>query len=168
MKIFIIDVDGTLTDGSIIYDENENELKKFSVRDAAGFFVAKEVGIKTMVLTGRECKATQRRMGDLKVDYLFQNIKNKKKFLQKFCKEHQLQKNDLGYIGDDLNDLEAMKMCGFVACPSDACIEVRELSNYVSDIRGGYGAVRDVIEHYLRAKGLWDETVSKVYQKIGT
>lgn len=167
MKLIIIDVDGTLTDGSIIYDENGNELKKFSVKDAAAFFAAKEAGIKTMVLTGRECKATQRRMEELKVDYLFQNIKNKTEFLQTFCKEHQLQRNDLGYIGDDLNDLEAMTMCGFVACPSDACIEVKERSNYVSAIKGGYGAVRDVIEHYLREKGLWEETVNKVYQVTG-
>ena len=155
MKLLIIDVDGTLTDGSIIYDEDGNELKRFSVKDASGFFVAEQIGIKIMVLTGRECKATERRIEELNVDYLFQNVKKKAEFLQNFCKNHQLQRNDLGYIGDDLNDLEAMKMCGVVACPSDACVEVKKLSNYVSLVKGGYGVVRDVIEHYLREKGLW-------------
>ena len=167
MKLMVIDVDGTLTDGKIIYDENGNEMKEFSVRDAAGFFAAKAAGIKTMVLTGRECKATKRRLDELNVDYIFQNVKDKPSFLRRFCKEHALEKGDLGYIGDDLNDLEAMGMCGFVACPSDACAEVKEIANYVSDIKGGNGAVRNVIEHYLREKELWSNLVAEIYKSSG-
>ena len=167
MKLMVIDVDGTLTDGKIIYDENGNEMKEFSVRDAAGFFAAKAAGIKTMVLTGRECKATKRRLDELNVDYIFQNVKDKPSFLRRFCKEHALEKGDLGYIGDDLNDLEAMGMCGFVACPSDACAEVKEIANYVSDIKGGNGALRNVIEHYLREKELWSNLVAEIYKSSG-
>ena len=167
MKLMVIDVDGTLTDGKIIYDENGNEMKEFSVRDAAGFFAAKAAGIKTMVLTGRECKATKRRLDELNVDYIFQNVKDKPSFLRRFCKEHALEKGDLGYIGDDLNDLEAMGMCGFVACPSDACAEVKEIANYVSDIKGGNGAVSNVIEHYLREKELWSNLVAEIYKSSG-
>ena len=77
IKYIVIDVDGTMTDGGIYYDENGNELKKFCTKDAAGFFIAKRVGIKTVILTGRECQATTKRMKELQVDYLFQNITDK-------------------------------------------------------------------------------------------
>lgn len=167
MKLLVIDVDGTLTDGKIIYDEAGNELKAFSVRDAAGFFAAKAAGIQIMVLTGRECKATKRRLEELKADFIFQNVKDKSDFLHDFCENHSLKRNDLGYIGDDLNDLAAMRICGFAACPSDACAEVRELADYVSEVKGGYGVVRDVIESYLRDKGIWSDLVKKVYPGAG-
>ena len=140
----------------------DNYLNGLSLQTAA-----KAAGIKTMVLTGRECKATKRRLDELNVDYIFQNVKDKPSFLRRFCKEHALEKGDLGYIGDDLNDLEAMGMCGFVACPSDACAEVKEIANYVSDIKGGNGAVRNVIEHYLREKELWSNLVAEIYKSSG-
>ena len=163
IKLIICDVDGTLTDGSIIYDDMGNELKRFCTRDGAGLFAAKAAGIKTMVLTGRESKATYRRMKELKVDYIFQNIKNKAKFLNDFCKQHFLYKDDIGYIGDELNDLEAMKLCGFIACPKDSCEEVRQLASYISPVNGGEGAVREIIEHYLKEKDIWDPIVSQIY-----
>lgn len=149
IKLLVIDVDGTLTDGGIYYDEQGNEWKKFNTKDAAGFFAAKRAGIKTMVLTGRKCAATVRRMKELQVDYLFQNINDKACFLQKFMQENGLTKADVGYIGDDLNDIESIKLVGYVMCPADACKEMRTAADYISSIRGGYGAVRDAIEHLL-------------------
>lgn len=116
-----------------------------------------------MVLTGRECKATSRRMEEMKVDFLFQNIKNKAKFLKVFCMENGFKKEDMGYIGDDLNDLSAMSLCEFVGCPSDSCREVLAIADYVSGKKGGDGAVRDIIEYYLRERGLWDKIVSDIY-----
>lgn len=166
-KLLICDVDGTLTDGSIIYDDKGNEIKKFCTRDGAGFFAANEVGIQTMILTGRECKATQRRMEDLKVDYVYQGVMDKVSFLKSFCKRHNLKKEDLGYIGDDLNDISAMKLCGFIGCPADSCEEVKLIANYISDIKGGSGAVRAIIEYYLKEEDLWNSTISKVYRLAG-
>lgn len=163
LKYLVIDVDGTMTDGGVYYDENENELKKFNTKDAAGFFAAKQVGIKTVILTGRECAATTRRMKELKVDYLFQNVKDKATFLVKFIQENRIKKAELGYIGDDLNDLPSMQLAGFIFCPSDACPEVKEIASYVSKKMGGYGAVRDCIEHYLRENGLWENAVNEVF-----
>ena len=87
-KLLIIDVDGTLTDGGIYYDENGNELKKFCTTDAAGFFAAHQVGYKIMILTGRECFATQRRMSELHVDYFQQNIRNKEEYLVEFVEKN--------------------------------------------------------------------------------
>ena len=81
-RLIVIDVDGTMTDGGIYYDEHGNEMKKFCTKDAAGFFAAHEAGMEIMVLTGRECAATTRRMGEMQVDYLYQHIKDKRAFLQ--------------------------------------------------------------------------------------
>jgi 3-deoxy-D-manno-octulosonate 8-phosphate phosphatase (KDO 8-P phosphatase) len=163
IKIIVIDVDGTMTDGGIYYDENGNELKKFCTKDAAGFFAAQKIGMKIMVLTGRECAATTRRMNELEVDYLFQNVKNKVEFLGEFMKNNNFSKKELAYIGDDLNDLPPMQLAGYIGCPADSCKEIREVANYISSVKGGYGVVRDVIEHMLRETGEWDKAVADVY-----
>lgn len=163
IRYLVIDVDGTMTDAGIYYDEHGNELKKFCTKDAAGFFAAHQAGIKIMVLTGRKCEATTRRMTELKADYLYQNVKDKSGFLKQFMAENELDKDEIGYIGDDLNDLLPMKLAGFVGCPADSCPEVIEIANYVSSLNGGHGAVRDVIEHLLRESGAWENAISKVY-----
>ncbi len=163
LNYLVIDVDGTLTDAGIYYDEHGNELKKFCTKDAAGFFAAKEMGIKTVVLTGRECAATARRMRDLKVDHVFQNVKDKQSFLLSFMEDNQLSKEQLGYIGDDLNDLLPMQLAGFMACPADSCEEIKRIADYVSTVNGGHGAVREIIEHFLRESGDWEGLVEKIY-----
>lgn len=163
IQYLIIDVDGTMTDAGIYYDEHGNELKKFCTKDAAGFFAAKRAGIKVMVLTGRECAATTRRMTEMKVDYLVQNCKDKITYLTQFMKDNGIEREEIGYLGDDLNDLPSMRLCGFVGCPKDACREVKEQADYISDVKGGYGAVRDIIEHMLRTRGEWEKIVAEVY-----
>lgn len=163
IKYLIIDVDGTMTDAGIYYDEHGNELKKFCTKDAAGFFAAKKTGIRIMVLTGRECAATTRRMTEMKVDYLVQNCKDKVTYLTQFMKDNGIRGEEIGYLGDDLNDLPSMKLCGFVGCPQDACIEVKERADYVSNVKGGCGAVRDMIEHMLRERGEWEQATAEIY-----
>lgn len=163
LKLMVIDVDGTMTDAGIYYDENGNEIKKFCTKDAAGFFAAHKTGIEIMVLTGRECEATTRRMKEMNVKYLHQNVKDKVSFLKKFIQEKGLSKEEIGYIGDDLNDYCPMKLCGFVGCPADSCEEILEIADYVSSKKGGQGAVRDIIEHILRESNEWEEAVSMVY-----
>lgn len=164
IKYLVLDVDGTMTDGGIYYDANGIETKKFCTKDAAGFFAAHVLGIKIVVMTGRECYATTMRMNDLGVDFLFQNIKDKTTCIKEFMLENRITKEELGYIGDDLNDLEAMMYAGYIGCPQDSCSEVKEIADYVSPVRGGYGAVRDVIEHILRNTGEWETAVSKMYK----
>lgn len=163
IKYLVIDVDGTMTDAGIYYDEHGNELKKFCTKDAAGFFAAKRVGIQILVLTGRECAATTRRMTEMKVDFLVQNCKDKVTYLTQFREEHQIGREEIGYLGDDLNDLPPMKLCGFIGCPEDACTEVKTRADYVSTVKGGSGAVRDIIEHMLRERGEWEQAVSEIY-----
>lgn len=163
IKYLIIDVDGTLTDAGIYYDENGNELKKFCTKDAAGFFAAHQAGIKIMILTGRECAATTRRMKEMKVEYLTQNCKDKVSYIQKFAKDNNIDRDEIGYLGDDLNDLPGMTLCGFVGCPADACDEVKEKADYISGIKGGYGAVRDIVSYLLKKRGEWEKAISTVY-----
>ncbi len=163
LKYLILDVDGTLTDGGIYYDEHGNELKKFCTKDAAGFFTARAAEIEVMILTGRECAATTRRLTELGVKELHQNVKDKVSWIKSWMEENEIKKPEVGYIGDDLNDLAPMKLCGYIGCPADACQEVKEIADYVSDVKGGYGAARDVIEHYFRENGVWGELVTKAY-----
>lgn len=162
IKYMIIDIDGTMTDGGIYYDENGNEIKKFSTKDAVGFFAAQIAQIRTIVVTGRECKATIKRLEELKVDEYVQNVKDKFEYLHKYIKINGICKCELGYIGDDLNDLKAMALADFVACPSDSCQEIREIAEYVSSKKGGEGVVRDIIEYLLRQRGQWDSVVSEL------
>lgn len=163
IKYLIVDVDGTMTDAGIYYDEHGNEMKKFCTRDAAGFFAAKQAGIKVMVLTGRECQATARRMQEMKVDSLVQNIKDKVAYLQEFMDTNHLLGEEMGYLGDDLNDLPGMMLCGFVGCPQDACEEVKEAADYISDVKGGSGAVRDIVAFLLKQRGEWESCIQKIY-----
>lgn len=163
IKYLFIDVDGTLTDGSIYYDDNGNELKKFNTRDGVGLIAAKQMGIEIVVITGRYSIATARRMSELKIKYLFQDIKNKKQFLEDFMNKNKINKNEVAYIGDDLNDYGAISLAGFVACPSDACDEIKNNSSYISSKKGGEGAVRDIVCHVLKVMGKWDDCIKKVH-----
>lgn len=163
IKYLIIDVDGTMTDAGIYYDEHGNELKKFCTKDAAGFFAAHQVGIKIMVLTGRECAATTRRMKEMKVDILVQNIKDKVAYLEDFMQKENITFEEIGYLGDDLNDLICMKKSGFAGCPEDACEEVKAICDYVSHVKGGQGAVRDIISYLLKQRGQWEQAIENVY-----
>lgn len=163
LKLLVVDVDGTLTDAGIYYDESGNEIKKFCTRDAAGFFVTKKLGVKVMILTGRECKATIRRMQELDVDYVFQNIKEKQKFLVDFLAKENINTSEWGFIGDDLNDYSTMKMAGIKACPADSCKEIIALSDYVSSVKGGNGAFRDICENFL-FKEEWTDLICNIYK----
>ena len=152
-----------MTDAGIYYDEHGNELKKFCTKDAAGFFAAHQVGMKIMILTGRECAATTRRMTEMKVEYLVQNCKDKVTYMKEFMEQSGISKDEVGYLGDDLNDLPGMHLCGFGGCPEDACAEVKERADYVSGIKGGYGAVRDIISYLLKERDEWGQAVSAVF-----
>lgn len=164
IRCIVIDVDGTMTDGGIYYDEKGNEFKKFSAKDAAGFFAAKVCGIKILVLTGRECQATKRRMEELQVDFLEQQITDKIGYLKNFMKKNDIQKDELAYLGDDLNDYESMKLAGFVGCPMDSASEIKAISDYISPTKGGEGAVRDMICYLLKDRGQWGDAIRSCYK----
>ena len=163
IRLLVIDVDGTMTDSGIYYGQSGEELKKFSTRDAAGFFAAHAVHMKTMILTGRESRMVQRRMEELKVDYIIQGVNDKRTYLENFMKENNLVKWNIGYIGDDLNDYAPMQLAGFIGCPYDACEEIIDIANYRSSYCGGQGAVRDIICHLLKNRGEWQYAIKEIY-----
>ena len=166
LKYLILDVDGTLTDSGVIYDDLGNELKRFSTKDGSGFNIAHEAGFEIIVMTGRECKATLRRMEELKTEYIFQNVKKKPDCLKQFMEEKNASAENFAYIGDDLNDYKTMMMCGFVGCPLESAPEIKDISDYVSPVRAGYGAMRDIVEEILRRRGDRDAVIKRVIEKM--
>lgn len=162
-KLLVLDVDGTLTDGGLYLDSTGNETKKFSVKDGAGLVIARKAGIQVMILTGRESEPVRRRAAELSLEYCVQNCKNKVAYLSNFMEEHQLTAQQVAYVGDDWNDLAAMKLCGFVACPADAAAEVKAIANYVCPQKGGEGAVRGAVEKLLNDASILQATINAAF-----
>ena len=163
IRYLILDVDGTLTDGGVYYDATGNELKKFAIKDGAGLVLARAAGIRTVICTGRESAAVRRRAADLKITDVYQNVSDKAAFLRDFMQQNGCNAQQVAYCGDDLNDLAAMALCGFVACPADAAPEVRAAADYVCPQAGGAGAVRGAVEAILRQDGRWQAAVQAAF-----
>lgn len=166
IKLIVMDVDGTLTDGGIYYFESGSEIKKFYSKDAAGILACQAIGIDCMILTGGKEKAVERRAEDLHIKYVYQGITDKMAFLLDFLKEHKMDPSDVFYIGDDLNDIKCMNIAGVSGCPADAAPEILLRADYIASHNGGHGAVRDVLFSYLKDNNLYDDAVSKVYDGI--
>lgn len=152
VKLFITDIDGTLTDGGMYYSENGDELKKFNTRDGMGLQMLREAGIKTAIITSEDRKLNQRRAEKLKVDYLRQGKVNggKVAVAEEIAKEMGITMAEVAYIGDDVNCVELLSNVGFAACPADACEKVKSIPNIVVMTRyGGEGCVRECCEIIL-------------------
>lgn len=142
-----MDVDGTLTDGKIYMGNNGEMCKAFNIKDGYGIHELLPLHeIKTVIITGRNSKIVENRCKELEIDYIFQNIKDKKAKILELSKELECKLEEMAYIGDDIIDLEAMKICGLKGCPNDAVGEIKEVCNFISLKNGGEGAVRDFIE----------------------
>ena len=152
IKLVILDVDGTLTDGGVYIDSNGVESKKFNIKDGAGIVLAQQAGIEFMILTGRKSYCVEHRANELKIKYVFQGIADKLSHLQQFLSQQGLSPNNLAYIGDDVNDIECMHIVGVTACPADAVEEVRQQCDFVSRYNGGQGAVREVCDMIRKRK----------------
>lgn len=147
IKFIVVDVDGTLTDGGIYYGSDGTEYKRFCVQDGAGIIAAENEGVEFVILTARESPVVLHRAKDLKIQYVYQNVHDKKKKLKELMVKLDILPEDIAYFGDDTIDLEAMSLCSFVACPSNACKKVKAMSSYISSYEGGHGAVRDILEY---------------------
>ncbi len=159
IKVIIMDVDGVLTDGRIIIDENGLEYKFFDVKDGHIFHIAQKNGIKIAFISGRYSKVTTIRAKELNVELCIQNQLNKLEALEYIKNHYSVEYSEIAYIGDDLIDIAPMKKCGFSGAPKDAHIKVKMAADFVSSRDGGRGAVREIVEKILilnNVKKFWD------------
>ncbi len=149
IKLFLSDVDGTLTDAGMYYDVYGNELKKFNTHDGKGFELLRNAGIKTGIITSEETKIVENRAKKLKVDYLYQGVgfKGKLEVAKEICKKENISLEEVAYIGDDINCKELLQNVGIAACPANSLNEIKEMKSIIKlSKNGGCGAVREFIE----------------------
>lgn len=147
IKLLVMDVDGTLTDGSIFMGNHGEIMKRFNCKDGYGIgHILPELGIIPVIITGRQSEILVKRCEELKVEYLVQNCEDKIGALLKILDKLGIQLNEAAYIGDDLNDYEVMKQVGVRGCPADAVKEIKDICEFVCKADGGRGAVREFIE----------------------
>ena len=156
IKLVLLDVDGTLTDGGIYRGNNGEELKRFNVKDGYAIVNAQKLGIEFGIITGRKSELVEIRAKELKIKYLYQGISEKTVILEEIMKKDSLSKEEIAYMGDDLNDLLIMKQVGLSGTPKDAVDEVIQVADFVSKKNGGSGAVREFIEYILKKDGKWE------------
>lgn len=151
IKLFISDVDGVLTDGKIILGNNGEEFKSFHARDGMGITRALERGLQIALITGRSSEIVKTRALELGIEEVYQGIKDKIAILQKLKNKYQIDYPEIAYIGDDLNDLPVLKLVGFSISVADAVKEVKSSVDYITDKKGGKGAVREALEFIISA-----------------
>lgn len=163
IKLLLLDVDGVLTDGRIIYDNEGNEVKAFDVKDGHGLKMLQRAGIKIGIITGRSSAVVQRRSSELGIDVLFQGSLSKLEPYQQILNEFSLTDEQVAYVGDDLVDLPILRRVGFSATVADAVPDVLPLVDYVTRREGGRGAVREICDMLLRAQGHWDQQTQRYF-----
>lgn len=159
IRLLALDVDGVLTDGSIIIGQEGELSKHFDARDGMGISLALRHGIQVALITGRHSEIVLHRAMELGISSVYENVVFKGKVLEKASNELDIPLEETAFMGDDLNDLPAFSKAAVTLAPADAAPEVRERAMLVSGCKGGRGAVRDVIERILKAKGLWNQIV---------
>lgn len=148
-KLILTDIDGVWTDGGMYYDQTGNEWKKFHTYDSAGVLFAHQNEIPVGIITGEDTEIVARRAAKLKIDYLFQGVKNKLEVAENLCKELNISLDDVAYIGDDLGDVELLKNVGISATPNSAPEYIKKYSQMVMTKNGGEGVFREFVEKIL-------------------
>jgi len=156
-----MDVDGVMTDGRIIIDNKGCETKNFNVRDGHGIKVLQRYGIKVALLTGRHSNVVKHRAKDLDIKDVYQKVYNKKEVFEKLLKKHKISADEAAFIGDDIIDIPVLKRVGFSVAVADAMEVVKKSVDYVTENKGGNGAVREVCEMILQAQKKWPEIAAK-------
>lgn len=164
IKLVIMDVDGVLTDGSIILDDGGRELKFFNVKDGHGIVLLHRVGIKTALITGRHSPVVERRAMELKVPLVFQGVKNKLRVYRELREKEGLKDEEIAYIGDDLVDIPILSRVGVAVAVADAHPLVKDAAHIVTEQAGGKGAVREFIEILLQAQEKWADATESYWE----
>jgi 3-deoxy-D-manno-octulosonate 8-phosphate phosphatase (KDO 8-P phosphatase) len=162
IKLLVLDVDGVLTDGSIVLDSEGNELKSFHVRDGHGIVMLRRGGVEVALITGRRSAAVSRRAEELGINDVYQNCFDKKTAYRELLKKYSLKDSEVAYIGDDIVDIPVMKSCGLAVAVADADEEIRTVAAMTTRNNGGRGAVREVCEVLLKARGRWRAIIDEL------
>jgi 3-deoxy-D-manno-octulosonate 8-phosphate phosphatase (KDO 8-P phosphatase) len=161
IQLLLLDVDGVLTDGSIIYNDDGSETKIFNARDGFGLKLVIQAGIKVGIVTGRSSKALHHRCDDLGIRHLFDGLADKAMILEKIAVQTGIGPDHAAFVGDDLPDLPIMKRAGLSIAVANAHEIVRKKADWTTQAPGGHGAVREVCEALLTAKGIWEEITAR-------
>jgi 3-deoxy-D-manno-octulosonate 8-phosphate phosphatase (KDO 8-P phosphatase) len=163
IKMVVLDVDGVLTSGEIIYNDNGEQIKIFNVKDGIGIRLLKEAGLQVGIITGRQCKALRHRCSNLGIELVFDGIRDKTKALEEITRQTGIALQAMAYMGDDLPDLPAMKTVGLAVAVADAHELVQKCAHMVTQAPGGKGAVREISEAILKAQNRWDELIQRLF-----
>ena len=161
VSVLLIDVDGVLTDGRIVYADYGDELKFFDVQDGAGLVFWNRVGLKSAMITARKSRLVKRRAKELRIDFLAQGCLVKLPMYERMLKRLRVQDEQVCAIADDLMELPLLRRVGLAVAVPNAVDEIKQISHYVTQRSGGRGAVREAIEMILKAKGLWDQVMER-------
>lgn len=164
IEVLILDVDGVLTDGRVIYSDAGHELQFFHSRDGAGLSIWRRAGKKTALITGRGSPALDRRAAELRLDLVLKQIKDKKTAFGDVVQQLNVEPWQTATVGDDLPDLPMLHRAGAAFAVADACMEVQAAADEVTLASGGRGAVREVIERILKAQNRWADLVADLNQ----
>ncbi len=165
IKLIVLDVDGTLTDGRITYDENGVESKSFNVKDGMAIGQAIKYGMKVAIITGRNSIIVEKRSKELGITDIYQGIKNKIKTLDELLEKYDYTYENVAYMGDDINDIPAMMRASYVGITADAVSDIKEFATFTSIYKGGEGAVREFVETILKANGTWERIIKDYKSK---
>lgn len=161
IKLLLLDVDGVMTDGGIIYDANGLETKRFNVKDGHGIKMLQRHGIEVGIITGRTSVVVDFRAKELGIELVYQGALKKLVSYDDIKEKTGLSDSQIAYMGDDVIDVPVLRRVGFSAAPKDALPEVSALVDYVASCGGGKGAVREICDLILKGRGFWDEVVSR-------
>jgi 3-deoxy-D-manno-octulosonate 8-phosphate phosphatase (KDO 8-P phosphatase) len=161
IKLLLLDVDGVLTDGSIIYNDNGTETKVFNVNDGLGIRLLMEAGLKVGIVTGRTSKALYHRCNNLGISLVFDGVHEKTSVLELVSEQTGLLADEIAFVGDDLLDLPLLRRVGLSITVADAHETVIENVDMITSAKGGAGAVREICEAILKAQGLWNKILER-------
>ncbi|SFF99657.1 HAD family hydrolase [Prevotella sp. KH2C16] len=155
IRAVIFDIDGVLSANTINMDGEGQPLRTLNIKDGYAIQLAQKMGLRVAILTGGHSEAIEKRYRYLGVEDIYMHCSVKVKAYHDFLDKHGLKNEEILYMGDDIPDFEVMSLVGCPCCPRDAAQEIKDISLYVSDLNGGYGCGRDVIEQVLKAQGKW-------------
>lgn len=161
IKFIILDVDGVLTDGRITFNSKNEEFKSFDVKDGHGIKMAQRCGIKFAIITGRWSPIVEKRCKELNIDEVHQNTADKAKIFNEILNKYQVKEEEVAYMGDDLADIPVFKQAGLAATVSDTFDYIKKEVHYITKLKGGRGAVRELIDFILQKQNQWNSIIKK-------